>query len=305
MPDDVDVVFVSHANPEDNLFAGWLSSKLTVAGYNVWCDLRSFQGGEKDFWNEVERTIRRQTRIFICLVSSISIKKPGTMRELAIADGAGKGESFVVGVRTDKIDFKKELPAELIRSLLIDGSTDWGDTLFKIVSLLQKQKVPCSSGTIHRATQFWLDGHRVLAQSLTDKQERHWSNWFRAELPNYLFVTRTGDSQKQQSGSSFAVPISGYSFRLFLPEIPASRPSGLDGIDMSQEILARSHHATSRKSLPINQAHGVDFRVMRQAIVRLMNIAFESFLSQKGLRTYELSGGRRVFFIFLNEIRRE
>ena len=35
---------------------------------------------------------------------------------------------------------------------------------------------------------------------------------------------------------------------------------------------------------------------MRQAIVRLMNIAFESFLSQKGLRTYELSGGRRVFY---------
>ena len=217
MPDDVDVVFVSHANPEDNLFAGWLSSKLTVAGYNVWCDLRSFQGGEKDFWNEVERTIRRQTRIFICLVSSISIKKPGTTRELAIADGAGKGESSVVGVRTDKIDFKKELPAELIRQ-----STDQltGETRYsKLLVCYKNKRSHARPGTIHRATQFWLDGHRVLAQSLTDKQERHWSNWFRAELPNYLFVTRTGDSQKQQSGSSFAVPISGYSFSFVSPEI--------------------------------------------------------------------------------------
>jgi hypothetical protein len=31
-------VFITHAAPEDNDFALWLSSKLAIAGYKVWVD---------------------------------------------------------------------------------------------------------------------------------------------------------------------------------------------------------------------------------------------------------------------------
>jgi hypothetical protein len=35
-----DTVFVTHAAPQDNEFALWLSSKLSLAGYKVWVDRR-------------------------------------------------------------------------------------------------------------------------------------------------------------------------------------------------------------------------------------------------------------------------
>lgn len=53
-------VFVSHAAPEDNEFALWLSSKLAMAGYHVWVDRRRLLGGE-DFWSEIDRVLREDT----------------------------------------------------------------------------------------------------------------------------------------------------------------------------------------------------------------------------------------------------
>jgi hypothetical protein len=38
-------VFVTHAAPQDNEFALWLSSKLAMAGYGVWVDRRRLRGG--------------------------------------------------------------------------------------------------------------------------------------------------------------------------------------------------------------------------------------------------------------------
>src|SRR5271157_1238700 len=31
------LLFISHANPEDNAFATWLATQLAIAGYEVWC----------------------------------------------------------------------------------------------------------------------------------------------------------------------------------------------------------------------------------------------------------------------------
>ena len=40
------IVFISHANPEDNEFTSWLGSRLVNAGYDVWADILSLVGGE-------------------------------------------------------------------------------------------------------------------------------------------------------------------------------------------------------------------------------------------------------------------
>src|SRR5208282_1379420 len=34
------VVFISHANPEDNPAAAWFATQLTLLGYEIWCDLK-------------------------------------------------------------------------------------------------------------------------------------------------------------------------------------------------------------------------------------------------------------------------
>src|SRR5262249_10092442 len=51
------IVFISHANPEDNVFVTWLAGQLSLAGYSVWSDVTKLVGGEL-FWDDIEETIR-------------------------------------------------------------------------------------------------------------------------------------------------------------------------------------------------------------------------------------------------------
>ena len=41
------VVFISHANPEDNAITAWYGARLAGAGYEVWTDLTRLLGGEE------------------------------------------------------------------------------------------------------------------------------------------------------------------------------------------------------------------------------------------------------------------
>ena len=45
MDKERELVFISHANPEDNSFTLWLASRLRAAGYLVWSDLTQLFGG--------------------------------------------------------------------------------------------------------------------------------------------------------------------------------------------------------------------------------------------------------------------
>jgi TIR domain len=54
-----EAIFLSHAAPEDNEFALWLSAKLAIAGYRVWIDRRRLRGGD-DFWDEIDRVLRTE-----------------------------------------------------------------------------------------------------------------------------------------------------------------------------------------------------------------------------------------------------
>src|ERR1700730_14193923 len=80
------VVFLNHANPEDNVFVLWLGARLTAAGYHVWSDLLQLVGGER-FWNDINEAIRQHTAVFLPILSNASIDpaKEGVHNEIAIA----------------------------------------------------------------------------------------------------------------------------------------------------------------------------------------------------------------------------
>ena len=79
-----ETIFVTHATPQDNEFALWLTSKLAIAGYHVWVDRRRLLGGD-DCWDEIDRVLRRET-IKQIVVYTKHITKPGVKKELAIGD---------------------------------------------------------------------------------------------------------------------------------------------------------------------------------------------------------------------------
>jgi hypothetical protein len=116
-----DTVFVTHAAPEDNEFALWLSSKLALAGYRVWVDRRRLRGGD-DFWDEIDRVLRNNA-VKQIVVFTQYITKPGVKKELAIDEIMRNrlgDEKFMIPVRADDISFG-DAPPELIRRNILNA----------------------------------------------------------------------------------------------------------------------------------------------------------------------------------------
>jgi TIR domain len=83
------MLFVSHAAPEDNEFARWFALQLGKEGFPVWCDQTKLLGGEP-FWEEIEHAIRIRTRRFLFVQSRNSNQRDGALDELALAKTVGK-----------------------------------------------------------------------------------------------------------------------------------------------------------------------------------------------------------------------
>src|SRR5690348_14506983 len=88
-----DMVFVSHANPEDNVFTRWLALRLAADGFPVWCDLTKLLGGE-DFWKDAEAAIRMRTCKFLYVLSTASNVKDGPRNELQVAVNVAKAHKL-------------------------------------------------------------------------------------------------------------------------------------------------------------------------------------------------------------------
>jgi TIR domain len=101
------MVFVSHANPEENELALWLSLQLASEGYAVWCDLTKLLGGEK-FWEDIQEAIRVRTAKFVYILSRASNQKRGTLDELDCAIGTEKRHQlrdFIITVKADDLPY--------------------------------------------------------------------------------------------------------------------------------------------------------------------------------------------------------
>src|SRR5262245_52801896 len=99
------LVFISHANPEDNAAASWFATQLTLLGYEVWCDVRNAPGGESDFWLKVQKKIENDAAKFIFILSESSRefeKKRGVYKEVQTADNLRR-DNFILPLRIQKL----------------------------------------------------------------------------------------------------------------------------------------------------------------------------------------------------------
>jgi hypothetical protein len=79
-----ETIFITHAAPEDNQFALWLSSKLALAGYQVWIDRNRLRGGH-DFWDEIEHILRVEA-VKQIVIFTANVRKSGVKKELALGE---------------------------------------------------------------------------------------------------------------------------------------------------------------------------------------------------------------------------
>jgi hypothetical protein len=135
------LVFISHANPEDNPAAAWFATQLTLLGYEVWCDLKNAHGGESDFWLKVQSAIENEAAKFIYILSNASCdfeRKKGIYKELQTADNL-RINNFTIPIRIGRLT--RPLPILINTSIYIDAE-NWAVGLRELVERLVEDGVP-------------------------------------------------------------------------------------------------------------------------------------------------------------------
>ena len=186
----LNMIFVSHANPENNDFALWLSLQLGKQGYPVWCDLTRLLGGE-DFWSDIEDAIRDGTAKFVYVLSQDSNQKDGPLQELsiALATARQKGlKDFVIPLRIDDLPYQ-DINIQLNRLNAIDFSESWAVGLRQLLAKLELDRVAKDPRFTPDSVAAWWTGECGPGYAVLKETEEYVSNWFRIEsLPESLFV---------------------------------------------------------------------------------------------------------------------
>lgn len=174
---------MSHAAPQDNEFALWISSKLTTAGYQVWIDRRRLRGGD-DFWDEINRVLRAET-IKQIVVFTPHVTKPGVKKELAIGDimrGQLQDPGFMIPIRAGDISFS-DAPPEFLRGNILNAYPNWHDCLSELIETLEDAGVPRVPDLNAHTLKTLIDAREDGRRSIVSEPENLLSNWFQFVAP--------------------------------------------------------------------------------------------------------------------------
>ena len=195
------LIFISHANPEDNEFASWLGTRLTAAGYEVWADVLTLLGGEA-FWRDIGDAIKEEAATVVVALSRNSYRKDGVLNEIALAVNTGRQlnkQQFVIPIRLDDLPFS-DFPEQLIRLNAIDFSPNWADGFSTLLETLKDIQVPQSTSDFGEALASWQKFKLRQSASVSDTPEPVFSNWFQiCSLPSHINFSRFDASQSQEA----------------------------------------------------------------------------------------------------------
>ena len=196
-----DLVFISHANPEDNEIARWLGSRLAASGYQVWSDVTRLIGGEF-FWDTIEDAIRKKAAKVIVLLSRRGHQKPGLLDEVNVAIATERGEHlhrFVIPVRVDDLPFA-DIRANLARKNVIDGHANLALALSRILTVLREDKVPVAKTSLQTSLQ---------ETQLSKQQDIHSDEW-NVLLENKIDVLQWPRAIRRYKSSRVSFPFASH-----------------------------------------------------------------------------------------------
>lgn len=291
------LVFISHANPEDNEFVSWLATRLAASGYEVWADICQLIGGET-FWRDIGTAIKDEAAAVITVLSRASYQKDGVLDEIALAVGTGRKlqkPSFVIPIRLDDLPFS-DFPEQLIRLNAIDFAGNWADGLARVHDALEKASVPKANSAPAHAFDQWRSFRLRQSGSVVEATELLSSNWLRIiELPPQVNFCRFGAESKAvaKALASFNTPI-----------VPLERLgltfSDAPNLVMDDAPTISVEHAYEfdlQKFLNAERQTGPEVRRgdASNMVTNLLRQAWESFAKGRGLLPYEFSNSTGWF----------
>jgi len=297
------VVFVSHATPEDNDFVMWLTAKLTLAGYEVWSDIARLQGGDS-FWADIENVIRNKAAKVVFVHSKYSKEKSGTRKEVYLSLRIGeslKADRFVIPLRIDNSAFHDTF-IELVNLQAIDCRADWLNGLNSLLALLQRDGVP------RRTTPEVYQYADLITKAgnpsyvLTKEAETLTSSWLKVMQPpsQIHFYNCNGllPNEVPDIADKLGVPAFGY-FALL------GSTASLDHLTAELKELGKGYvHLTHRASIPWADFMAGEWSDLPRASVAnarrhatlVLNRAIAIFMERKGCCVGTLSNDRPFWF---------
>lgn len=286
-----EVVFISHATPNDNLFAIWLATKLELCGYKVWVDVNNLSPSV-DFWNTIDNTIRNEAIKFVFVTSrtSIDFKRDGVQKELAVADKVRRATpQFIVPVRIDDVSFN-DFPTEILRLNAIDFYNDWHKGLTELLKYFEKENVPKSN--LSSSSQYyidrWFNAKSDFRSVATDDEDEYCSNLFRVELPQKVYLYYARDVEELLKTKHIPHKKNKSVIATFACNKCLSEWAGLE-LEYSS---IDTQGALSLYDNPV-QLLGEKFTNFSKDIISLINWSLGEMMYQKGMRRYKGSVEKR------------
>ncbi len=280
-----DLLFVSHANPEDNTFAGWLALQLAREGYPVWCDLTELLGGE-DFWRNIEPTIEERAVKFLYVLSRVSNHKEGTLQELAVAKGTARKHNlidFVIPLQIDGLPHD-ETNIEIRRLISISFNKGWATGFDQLLKKLEQDKIAKSAAFGPSAVRTWWRSMFGNEATVQQKPESCISNIFPIlSIPEKVRIHSVTATQEPE----------------FAPEFPYPaiiRGDSLLSFAKAEELADSLGDRRIWHSRDESPSHVMSSKAGRDDIYILLRLAWEMALQKKGLEFYDLSAGRCFYF---------
>ena len=291
------LVFLSHANPEDNVFTTWLAARLASAGYAVWSDVTRLIGGEY-FWKDIEEAIRLYSAKIISVVSRASVRKDGFLNELSFALSVESGQQirdFVIPIRLDDLPFS-DVPAQIHRKNLVDFTAGWQVGLARVIKKLEQDDVPrCLDGQSEQLTA-WSKHFLEIDARFVNLEETVMTYWLPVTyLPATAHVFRIDPARQ---GNRSVDTDGAWPFAALREHIVSF--AGREDLENSSacatyEYVGRPKWSDlvegSSRSLPI-----LNGRPATNALTDLLKQTWSREMARKGLVAFEMPGNRRAWY---------
>jgi hypothetical protein len=286
------MLFVSHASPEDNEFARWLALQLGKEGFPVWCDQTKLLGGE-----EIEQAIRVRTRRFLFVQSRNSNQKDGPLDELALAKTVGKqlGDThFITAIRIDDLPFS-EFNIRLHKLNSIDCAPNWLAGFKQLIKRLHEDAIEKDERFGADSVAIWWRTNFGEEEGVSEAPDFYCSNRLSLiDPPQQVNVIKLEHSLPEDTDVTTApspispqgrLIVSFATFRDLLPFFEGFR-IGNDGTDTIDTVHFREEGIV----------RAIDGRSARNHLSFLLRQGFHRFALARGLHEYELTGSRRFFW---------
>ena len=304
------VVFISHATPQDNDFTIWIASRLQLLGYEVWIDKNGLIGGEK-FWQDIDQIIRNRAAKFLLVYSNNICQKddsgrviPGKLKdgiekEFSLAESISKAEKLVDAIillNIDGADYNLFIGADRLNQ--IPFFENWAQGLQLLEKKLRKDNVAKSERDVSAFAEWYVDQY-LVPNGIESRNELYYSNWWPIKkLPEVFYIYEF--PSKEQADTIYRSP-NNYplgknsnhltSFNFF---------ETFQVIDDNTEIIIKPRQVhTVQLSDILHSQDSKQFPTLRDAenhLKTLLSRVFHLLMKNRRMRWYEMSNKKLAYF---------